>query len=63
MTTVKAENGLGAIIAYAMYFVVQATIGTGLAIRDGCITNRQQKQDYLHSLSTRTESEGCGYAL
>jgi uncharacterized membrane protein len=40
MTTVKAENGYGAVLAYALFFVADAVFGLVLALRDGCIDNR-----------------------
>lgn len=47
MTTVSAENGWGALLAYSSMFITQFFTGMGLSIRDGCVTNRAQKMAFL----------------
>ena len=43
MTTGKAENGVAAILSYGLFFVGLAWVGLFLALRDGCIDNKLQK--------------------
>lgn len=54
MTTVSAENGWGALLAYSSLFITQFLTGMGLSIRDGCVTNRAQKMAFL------SRTKDCG---